>query len=243
MRSRKKTADAMARVWAASFRPESRVLSAEKGRCRSGGCRRRRRRRCRQGTGATEPITRVGYVMQLLDLWRAVSQSWGLGNSGALTGWVGLCSSLSSRHSTIQDAVAGSPRCGRGCGRCTGLSQTAGPLPVHPTFSAGSLGARPNLAPWWGMPSWVLKESKIYSAFHFPFPFLSPTRPLDSAGHRTHNRFRHSVVFPTRVLLMKSAISRRGEESRSHKSRPSIVSLFESHYLIAWAASEAPYMF
>lgn len=37
MRSRKKTADAMARVWAASFRPESRVLSAEKGRCRVGG--------------------------------------------------------------------------------------------------------------------------------------------------------------------------------------------------------------
>lgn len=44
------------------------------------------------------------------------------------------------------------------------------------------------------------------------------------------------------LLLMKSAISRRGEEFHRGAIRAArVLLLFELHSLVAWAASEAPY--
>lgn len=104
--------------------------------------------------------------------------------------------------------------------------QSRGTLPNCPTFP--SVGARPNLAPWWGkqVRPWIF-PMQIILAPSLPFPFLSSTRPIDSAVHRTHNRYRHSVESPTRVVVDEVCDfeARRGIPPRRHKSRPSIVAL------------------
>lgn len=65
------------------------------------------------------------------------------------------------------------------------------------------VGRRPNLAPLWGP---ALSHAQVaffwrtnFSSFFF---FFSPsTRPIDSAVHRTHNRCRLSVEYPTSVAV------------------------------------------
>jgi len=87
-------------------------------------------------------------------------------------------------------------------------------------------------------PAWPKTPKKNFGRFS---SFLSSTRPIDSAVHRTHNRDRHSVESPTRVVVdvVCDFEARRGIPSRRHKSRPSM-SLLGAQQLVAWAASEAP---
>ena len=144
------------------------------------------------------------------------------GDSGNLVECVVSCSSLSSRHSTIQDA-----RCWQArdvvvdaVGARTFRRQLVPACAPH--IFGGVARGKAKLSSVVGQAR-LRVQSKIYSAFPFPFPFLSPTRPLDSAVHRTHNRYRHSVAFPTRVVVDEVCDfeARRGI-SRRHKSRPSI---------------------
>lgn len=85
------------------------------------------------------------------------------------------------------------------------------------------IGAWLNLVPWWSfhrLPD-LLKNN--FLARLLLFLFLSPTRPIDSAVHRAHNRFPAFCRVPIRVVVDEVCDfeARRGIP-RCHKSRPSI---------------------
>lgn len=80
--------------------------------------------------------------------------------------------------------------------------------------------------------------------FPFPFPFF-PTRPLDSAVHRAHNRCRLPVEYPIRVVVddVCDFETRRGILFiGAIRAARVLVLLLQWHSLVAWAASEVPYI-